>query len=152
MSSGSPPIGQHAASPDAEGEVVPELPATEETARRLAGALERMADLFERIARLIEQGPDEREHRGGPPRRSVTPAPYLTTTQAAEILGCDPKIVRSDIHAGRLRAVRVGAKGHFRIPSDALRDLDYAPEPPVAPVPLRAARPRAGQSEPGMFR
>jgi excisionase family DNA binding protein len=130
-----------------------DFPATEETVRRLTELLERAVVLLERIARGTEDDADERGHRGGPPKRSAPGGPaFYSVGQVADLLRCDRKTVRSDIHAGRLRAVRVGVRGHFRIPAEALSDLDYAPEPAEEVVRLRTARPRAAKVERGRFR
>lgn len=71
---------------------------------------------------------------------------YLTVPEVAAILRVDPKTVRADIRAGRLRAIRVGDRGQYRVPEDALGELPgaaaVAAGEAVTPIrPPRRARP-----------
>jgi excisionase family DNA binding protein len=131
-----------------------DFPATEETVRRLTALLERAVVLLERIARGTDDEAYERGERGGPPRRSVTTPPifYYSVPQVAAMLQVNEKTVRSDIRAGRLPAKRVGSKGHYRVPADAIPGLPPAGEPPAEVVTRRTARPRAAKVERGRFR
>ncbi len=62
---------------------------------------------------------------------------YLTTSQVAQRLACSPSQVRAWVRTGQLPAVRVGDRGHWRIPASALDGLTdgrrvpapYAPRP-----------------------
>lgn len=81
--------------------------------------------------------------------------PYLTVAEVARLLQVDVKTVRGDIKAGRLRAVRVGERGHYRIPPDALADLpsaaNAARDEQVTAI-RRPRRPRPARVQAGAFR
>ena len=60
----------------------------------------------------------QHSHHGAPPvtsRRSL-----LTTRTAAAAAACDVITIRRAIHAGELRALRLGSHGDYRIPVAAL--------------------------------
>ena len=63
----------------------------------------------------------------------------LTVTEAARLLRCSGSTVRREITAGRLGAVRLGRRGMYRIPMDALRSFAAASgvhaDPRVGPDP-----------------
>jgi excisionase family DNA binding protein len=50
----------------------------------------------------------------------VTSRRSLLTTRTAAAAACDVITIRRAIHAGELRALRLGSHGDYRIPVDAL--------------------------------
>lgn len=52
----------------------------------------------------------------------------LTTTEAARVAVCHPVTIRRAAEAGQLRALRLGARGDYRIPPDALAEWMQAGE------------------------
>ena len=60
----------------------------------------------------------------------------LTTRTAAAVAPCDVITIRRAIHAGELRALRLGSHGDYRIPVDALEDwLQPAHDPNEESIP-----------------
>ena len=52
--------------------------------------------------------------------RAIEPG-VVTTSEAAQFLGCHPKTVRTLCQRGEIRAVKLGAE--WRIPTEALDEL-----------------------------
>jgi excisionase family DNA binding protein len=46
----------------------------------------------------------------------------LTTAEAARVASCSQVTIRRAAESGRLRALRLGARGDYRIPPDALNE------------------------------
>jgi excisionase family DNA binding protein len=46
----------------------------------------------------------------------------LTTAEAARLASCSQVTIRRAAESGRLRALRLGARGDYRIPPDALTE------------------------------
>lgn len=71
----------------------------------------------------------------------TTASPWMNSTQAATYLGRGRRFVLREIHAGRLRAARIGGRGEILTNARWLDEWVTAHTSPV----LVAARPLAGR-------
>jgi excisionase family DNA binding protein len=81
------------------------------------------------------------------PTRPVAPMPtYIDTAEAARRLSCSPKTIRAMIDRGELQAVRLGAKGPWRVDLTSIEAVGGGESGP-APVARRQPRRRASTGE-----
>ncbi len=87
---------------------------------------------------MPESPPQQPRPAAGPV--PVVPAQMVTVAEAALVLRCSAATVRREIIAGRLPAIRLGRRGLYRIPADALAAFAVATVPAYAHL----ADPRSG--------
>ena len=70
-------------------------------------------------------------------------------TDVATDLGVTPKVLRGEIACGALTAHRIGKKGVYRIPDEAVEEYKartlVVPAPTVPRPPRRSPQPRSGE-------
>jgi excisionase family DNA binding protein len=60
------------------------------------------------------------QNMSGLRERAVDLGKLLTTADAARVAVCSPATIRRAAAEGRLRAMRLGSRGDFRVPADEL--------------------------------